>query len=351
MPRLFLFCCLVLLASVLSCNKEPVEKISEEVSVDVRSTLPGIKPVAIKNGVLQFATVEDFREAVSKVQEYTDAELARWEKEVGFLSMWRNYYAEYAEFEKLESETEAPAFISGKEKYLKYRDGELPPLFESRSFGYLLDKNGRYRIGNSLYCLTGSHQIIIVDGSQEKLDKALQTMKADEENGIYISNIYGDNQQVESRNPTNCISFSCPGVANVFCEDKDSDNDKRLRSWIDAFTICNVVQSNPTIIRCDFYTKWRMESRKKKGFNWNRTWIDVQYTGTLSSFSGNCSGFGGTIGVNETAFDVADHEITFYFGGGFFGGNCNFLFNFVSNAITDRLEDGTNDLQTEIDCN
>lgn len=60
MYRLILFSCLVLLVFVLSCNKEPVEEFSEEVSVAVRSTLPGIKPVAIKNGVLQFATVEAF---------------------------------------------------------------------------------------------------------------------------------------------------------------------------------------------------------------------------------------------------------------------------------------------------
>ena len=69
MPRLFLFCCLVLLASVLSCNKEPVEKISEEVSVDVRSTLPGIKPVAIRVclEVVIWAANGSFRNLISSI--------------------------------------------------------------------------------------------------------------------------------------------------------------------------------------------------------------------------------------------------------------------------------------------
>lgn len=111
-------------------------------------------------------------------------------------------------------------------------------------------------------------------------------------------------------------------------------------------------QNGQPVYDNDFFFNNNGNCRKKSGFNWIRTWIDVSRGIDADLFSSNCTSLIiAPISINDTLFDRADWDTTYYLGTINIIGACNLLF-FGIDATIDRIEDSSSaeDLVCVVSC-
>ena len=228
--------------------------------------------VAVKNSRLVFKSYDALSHALGKVSEYTAEELNEWEENIGFSSIRnkRNEALEAYEKAAAASEAEFADFLKKyrDHPYISVEDGSIITGIQGvRSALTPFDQT--LYVGEALVKFTTWKTITILDGSEDKLLLAERSNQADLSQGIFIAEIKHDGSRTY-----------CP--LNTFDEDKDSDNNKRLRYWVSIFAVVNFQGS--TMTTQVFYEYDVLAQKKNCGWcQWISTWIDLNVTALVQA--------------------------------------------------------------------
>jgi len=326
---------------ITGCNQEQEEFSPASNESKITTGLGDIQPTKIRDGKLVFDSPENFRKALKEVTTKTDEQLDCWGNSIGFSSMRYEFSKALNEFDLIETQEQLTAF---KKKYtgkLKFEDGSIQMLFDYKSVSSLLNNEGIVYIGKNLYKFLGDEQIIIEGSEVEKLSVAEKTRKSDFTKGIHVLSVLPE------------INYRTCNSSSLSSEDITNDN-RRLRTTVRVYGVYLLLyyQNGQPVYDNDFFFNNNGNCRKKSGLNWIRTWIDVAREIDADLFSSNCTSLiVAPISINDTLFDRADWDTTYYLGTINIIGACNLLF-FGIDATIDRIEDSSSaeDLVCVISC-
>lgn len=332
---------------IASCSKENISPDLKE--VNIVSTLGEIKPTKIRNGRLVFDSPEAFRKSLKEVTSKTDLDLDTWEKQIGFSSMRHEFNQALNEFDLIQNEQQMSNFRRKYEDKLKIADGSIEMLFNYKAVSSLLDDDGIVYVGQQVYKFFDNTEIIIEDFNNEKFLQSKKPLQSDFKKGIHVISILPE-----------VMNRTC-NVSSISREDKDSDGNKRLRTTVRVYSISTflyITSDNLYVYDVDFFLNNTVESRKKSGSTWIRTWINVSRYINATSYSSNCyDALIDGVGINDVLNDIADWNQTISIGSTLYYRSlvqtpttCYILFNDID-ATIDRIESpDTNDLQCLISC-
>lgn len=271
----------------------------------------------------------------------------KWEENIGFNSVRKLIALAKDEYEQLKTEEDLKIFLSKYENKFTFNDGSIHGNIRWRNISALVNEDGWAYIGDNLYKFEEDKQIIIEGAEENKIDLAETSTSSRLEDGIHVfSKEKLESSQVEARS---CGSI-CTTAYYFYDEDKDSDNNKRLRYWWEGFAVQELLPNGN--YNTYYYYAREIESRKKQGFIWKRTWIDVKFDHDVSFCYPSCNFPEDDISFDQTVFDVADYvafseililqdEVA----------SCA-LYHVTINSVADRIESpNTNDLQCVVSCN
>lgn len=293
--------------------------------------------VGLKNGRLVFKDIEGIAKAYQTIQSFTKKDLTDLETELGFTSIYSIAETAREEYDLIQSEDQTSAW---QEKYrqnpvLEIGDGYVE-IKVGNTFGKLLPIDRCVYYGSALAKFTDFGTIIVFDGDENKLVATERTGIANEEDGVYIIG-----------KPQDGGRTNCP-LSNGW-EDKDSDNNKRLRYNYSVNALIGPL-TNGTFSHLVFFD-YVGESRKKSGFSWIRTWINVRVTAAIGiKLVGACNPnqitFFATPAIDDFHSNVADFDGGYLIVNAITTNACT-SFN-IDEILTlaDRVESpNTNDLQ------
>jgi|GEM_PF-2200316 len=166
-----------------SCNKSDT---SENLIDTVEQTESSTTNLRVEDNTLVFDSFEDYVNTLDYVRTLDRDQLDLWEEGIGFTSSRKLYDMALDELELI-TEFEKVKSIENKYKnVVKFTEDEIYPLYSSYHMSTLLNKNGIVRIGDGLTKYTEDKMINILDGDINKLATALDNLKEDHKNGIYI---------------------------------------------------------------------------------------------------------------------------------------------------------------------
>jgi hypothetical protein len=184
MKNLLVFASVLLVSGIVmvSCSKDEIltkneGKVSE-------------KGYSIKDGIIVFNTLEDFKKILNYLNSSTPEEIKKWEESIDFTSMFKYY--ELASDDLCCGEN-ANDFESLKAKYegkIRFEKNDIQPLLVLGTVGRLVDTEGFFKIGKSIVKYTEDKAISIPDGDLDKLQTAINTLQHDADNGIYIHDLF-----------------------------------------------------------------------------------------------------------------------------------------------------------------
>lgn len=142
--------------------------------------------VKIENGTLIFNTSDDFTNTIDFLSNATEAEIAKWENSlIGFTSVTKNYDTARKALNDTGNIDSLQKVYNGK--VIIKSDGTIEPILKNGvTFGRIVNEKGLYRIGEAIVKYSNDMVISIPDGDEKKLLKAINTIKHDIPNGIYI---------------------------------------------------------------------------------------------------------------------------------------------------------------------
>ena len=168
------------------CQKEeltfnvPDEELQEIISPEV----------FVENDYLAFKNMEAVDSVVSLLSLMSENEKEVWETQMGVKSARAKFQELYGLYDKLSSEQELLSFKKEYEKDLKFEgnnpfEWSVDYPYATKYFLPVLNKDGIYKVGNSIIKYTTDDQIIILDGDIEKLNNLDKFI--DNENVVYLS--------------------------------------------------------------------------------------------------------------------------------------------------------------------
>ncbi|MEZ5043341.1 MAG: hypothetical protein R2828_25820 [Saprospiraceae bacterium] len=255
----------ILCCSIFSCTKEKQELLSEE-----QNALYSID-VTVKNDMLSFPNNEEYLRAVKVIASTPDEAVISWIKGLGFPSLWTEFYNIEARIPDEDNTLSFEEILSSDEKKrYQIEDNTLNPNLSIRPIGYLVNSRFRVSIGNSLHYFDDRVHIVIADGQEDKLTRAL----AGKEPESSIVRITYQQNSTETQNAlakleqklVNCAASQVTNVAHK----KKVGSDQiivELRTYQNAFA-----SSDPS-------TDWELTAEtfinirnlRKSGFIWKHT--------------------------------------------------------------------------------
>ena len=288
---------------VSSCEKEQfLSRVSVNKTEAELSSQFSDLPSKVLNGRLVFDSADDFYKAIEEVNNLTDNDLDIWEAQLHFNSERKFIVAVREAYEQLNTKEELDEFLSKYQGKIHFEDGSISGKVPFRNISAFVGTDGWVYVGQSLYKFTENQQIIIQDGQEEKIAVAERLSVTDEDSGIHIFYQLG-----RGREPA--IGRSCGSYCSSYLsqwEDKDSDGDKRLKYWWSGFVTHTILANGNYNTRYHYYRK--IESRKKSGFIWKRTWINVEFDHHVSVCFQNCNFSEQNLNFNSIHTAVADFE-------------------------------------------
>ncbi len=167
--------------------------------------------VKVEDGSLLFETLEDLQKVIDFLGKATPTEISKWENSlVGFTSVSRNYL----DARDLKNDIDIPDLkLRYNGKVIIKDDGTIEPFISNGiHFGRIINEKGIYKIGKTIVQYYNNRVISIPDGDERKLQIAINTLKQDTLNGIYIHPlILGEIPQNSSNNSVQTRSFCSDG--------------------------------------------------------------------------------------------------------------------------------------------
>ncbi len=174
--NLFLLTILFGIFSYTSCKKDSI--LTEKDNIVIQNPY---KSLRINNNIVEFDNVEHFHKTLGTFITIPEKDLFDFSKEIQFKSFLFEYYNVLIDLDKERIDLSDQRVSTYLDK-----DNKVSKNLKQSVVSSLINKDGILKIGSSIYYFDNLGQIIIKDGSLEKLKLSKIDRKEDKINGIYI---------------------------------------------------------------------------------------------------------------------------------------------------------------------
>ena len=182
---------LLLVFSFFSCEKNEVVDMADALDMNnIPRTRAMSSDVTVENGYLVLKDWHVLDSIENMCTLMTDEEQTAWEKKLGFESAY-TYFMPY--FDAFDALSEKGEKIKFQEKYKdilgvvntgEYCDIEYP--FDVRGRAAILSKDGKIKIGNTLWIYKKNRKVTIEDATEDRIVKYADAMMSDEMEGVFV---------------------------------------------------------------------------------------------------------------------------------------------------------------------
>lgn len=182
---------LLLVFSFFSCEKNEVVDMTDAPDMNnIPRTRAMSSDVTVENGYLVLKDWHVLDSIENMCTLMADEEQIAWEEKLGFESAY-TYFMPY--FDAFDSLSEKEEKIKFQEKYKdilgvvntgEYCDIEYP--FDARGRAAILSKDGKIKIGNTLWIYKKNRKVTIEDATEERVIKYADAMMSDEMEGVFV---------------------------------------------------------------------------------------------------------------------------------------------------------------------
>jgi len=226
-----------------------------------------LEGVSVKNGSLNFESVDAFFAVSEKLGSMSEAERDNWEQSIGFTSM-RSEINTIIE-STLEDENADPSKLVAENKDILVLndEGTIDSKIKSQAFAAIVNREGVFYVDGTINLVRGGKIATAEDGTIESAELALEgKLKSDNKNVIeFIS----DSPELKS---------GCGSLMTAWTESSDRKCDYRMRTYIyPCFGCCG-----------NFYLQVRAERRV---VNYKKNWLGKwkEYNTAVSLKNGACT--------------------------------------------------------------
>lgn len=182
---------LLLVFLFFSCEKNEVVDMADAPDMNnIPRTRAMSSDVTVENGYLVLKDWHVLDSIENMCTLMTDEEQTAWEKKLGFESAY-TYFMPY--FDAFDALSEKGEKIKFQEKYKdilgvvntgEYCDIEYP--FDVRGRAAILSKDGKIKIGNTLWIYKKNRKVTIEDATEDRIVKYADAMMSDEMEGVFV---------------------------------------------------------------------------------------------------------------------------------------------------------------------
>ena len=211
---------------------------NETATIDSPSVAEVATPTVTSEGMLWFASAEDFMETQRRVLEMGEAERIEWERKQGFMSYATKCEMIFEEFEAngINSDDDIYDFVNANSEYFYVReeDGEkyLTSYLEFSSYYHFVDANRILQIGNDLFKVFDEGVITAPISEKEKLLKVSSFYEPHQQSFRYFENNQTEFVS-ETKHEDGC---DCKGKETV-ARKTNGNNRTYVRFYIDKVAI------------------------------------------------------------------------------------------------------------------
>ena len=251
-----------------ACTKDELKT-----SPDEGIAKTGKADVYLENGYLAFKNMNAVDSVMNELSKMTRQEKDVWEQKMGVKTARAEFDKLFDEYEKLTSKEEFLKFKAKYTDHLKFNemdetDCSIDYPFTSTVFRPILNNNGVFKVGLSLFKYTKENQIIVLDGDIKKLENLSAYIN---DNRVLVNTIQksgGVNRTTDLIN--DFANFDPSPNSNRWWINSDGDrkllNELKVEKWV---SWDQPVAGGPvyTTKGCKFYL--RQYGLKKGLFGWN----------------------------------------------------------------------------------
>ena len=146
--------------------------------------------IRVENGYL---VVKDFDVLDSLEQtciEMSENERIEWERKIGFESAYSHFKSYFDDFDDLEDDEQMKAFQKQYQGVLKIIDEngclDVDYPFNVHGKAEILSKDGKIKIGNTLWIYKNNRKITIKNASKDRMEAFADAVNSDAENGVIV---------------------------------------------------------------------------------------------------------------------------------------------------------------------
>ncbi|TXB56861.1 hypothetical protein, partial [Phaeodactylibacter luteus] len=165
-----------------SCEKQQEDVTSNH--LEVAESLPMLQ--FSDDGLVFFKDLDEFKKFYAAVEHATRDELMAWQETNGFQSI--NFLFEET-WTGLCCDVEEEDIKKTPSLYPNVRvteDGEILPLINAGLMGWIIGREGQFKLGRSLITITNDAVISVLDGDANKTTLAIRTLESNEAEGIFV---------------------------------------------------------------------------------------------------------------------------------------------------------------------
>lgn len=177
-----------------SCQKNDILPVNDSEQASVLKSRSASSDVKVENGYLVVENLDVLDSLMRRLSSMTDMQMLAWGNAIGFESAYSYYKPYFDAFDTLETEALVKDFQQKYEDVVKFTINEeewnVDYPFKVEDLEYVLSKDGKIKVGKTLWIYKSDRKIVILDGSLEKVEKYGDAVASvpDEEVIVYYFN-------------------------------------------------------------------------------------------------------------------------------------------------------------------
>lgn len=218
---------LLIACACFACEKSEVMPAGESLAGSVTSRSVSSE-VYVEDGYLVLKDLNTLDSINILLSEMTGEERLLWDKQMGYESAYSYFKSYFDAFDALETVAEMEAFQERYKEVLKvinddvYCDVDYP--FEYRGDVACLSKDGKVKIGNTLWIYKEDRKVTIFNATSENILKYSEATETNEEKGVYVD-------YFNQLNAPQTRAAQAPGYKRVGDAHGEERNSSRAYEW------------------------------------------------------------------------------------------------------------------------
>lgn len=173
-----------------SCQKNDILPVNDSEQASVLKSQSASSDVKVENGYL---VVENFKvlDSISEmVAQMGELERLAWENKMNFESAHTHFKPYFEAFDVLETLEEMENYQQQNKAVIKVINDEeccdIDYPFQTRGRSLILSKDGKIKVGTSLWIFKADRKITIIDATEDRVNQYKDAVSPSEEEGVYI---------------------------------------------------------------------------------------------------------------------------------------------------------------------
>lgn len=173
-----------------SCEKNDILSVNDSEQASVLKTRSALSDVKVENGYLVVTNFEALDSISDLLSQMTDLERVAWENKMKFESAFSHFNPYFDAFDALESVEEVENFLEQYKTILKIENDEeccdIDYPFQTRGYAYVLSKDGKIKLGNTLWIFKDDRKITILNATETRINNFKAANYTVENEGIFV---------------------------------------------------------------------------------------------------------------------------------------------------------------------